>query len=253
MTVLTSLLEKIVGRQQERERARVTSYRQMVAQIAAGKDMNDEDVDRLLITTGKSTDDLKASVELHHRRVALRAQMDRLPEIEKERAKVSKQFAEAQAVLDAAHGKYEETAGPLRGRSEFLKQEESAARDARQKLVDCCPYEELLAELQEVYARQKEVHDRRNKLQSDLQMHQEYARSLRAQVGEDPSVKGETRGSLRGIEIRSEDSRKQALAQRAAQHETRVAQLTPAFAEAEKEVAALDKRESEVLARMREP
>jgi chromosome segregation ATPase len=210
-------------------------------------------MDRLLITTGKSTDDLKASVELHQRRVALHAQMDRLPEIEKERAKISKQFAEARAVLDAAEAKYEETAGPLRGRSEFLKQEASAAGDAKQKLVDCCPYDELLAELQEVYAQKKDAHDRRSKLHSEIQMYREHARSLRTQSGEEPSVKGETRGSLRRIETRSEDSRKQALEQRAAHHEAKVAQLTSALAEAEKEVAALDKREGEVLARMREP
>lgn len=250
---LTNLLEKIVGRQKERERARVTSYREMVAQIASGKEVDAEIVERLLVVTNKTTDDLAGAVELHQRRVAWRAQLDRVPGIEKEQTEINKQFATAKALLDAAEAKYEETARPLRGREAFLKNEASDARDAGQKLVDCCPYEELRAQLQEVYARRKEVHDRRHKLQSDIQMYREHARSLRSQAGEAPSVKGETHGSLRGIETRSEDGRKQALEQRAAQHEAKVAQLTPALAEAEKEVAALDQREKDVLARMREP
>lgn len=75
---IATLIEKVVGKQQER---RVADFRDLVVQIAGGHEPEAECVAEVLRDAEKSLDDLQKSVELLGRRRELRRQYDRLPEL----------------------------------------------------------------------------------------------------------------------------------------------------------------------------
>jgi hypothetical protein len=243
MTVLTSLLEKIVGRQQERERARVTSYREMVSQIATGKEVNADDVDRLLTLTGKTTDDLAAAVELHQHRLALRAQLDQRPEIEKERGQLGEQIRKANAALQAAEAQHEEVVMPLRARLDHLKELARETDRAQVELVDGCPYEELLAESQEVYAKQRDACERANKLRAEIEMYRGHAQANRERADQMGKA-------LRADDVRPRQKELRAMADRG---EAKAAALATQLAEFEKETVDLAQREHALREQMLVP
>ncbi|MFO0975808.1 MAG: hypothetical protein U0996_05380 [Planctomycetaceae bacterium] len=62
---VTQLIEKIAGRQKERQPQTVQSYRDLVKQIAGDKEPDPASVEATLEAAGKSLDDLQKAVRLY--------------------------------------------------------------------------------------------------------------------------------------------------------------------------------------------
>jgi hypothetical protein len=144
---VTTLLEKIAGKQRLREQARVNDFRTLVKMIATGHEPDVEQVDSILSESGKSIDDLRCLVELYQARVALRKQFDELPRLEAERKDIIEKINKADEALDAAERKHEEVTGPLRGRLEFVGRAMEESTRARQLLWDNCADDKLRSRL----------------------------------------------------------------------------------------------------------
>ena len=105
---LSILLERIAGKQRQREQTRVNNFRSLVQVIAAGKEPDADHVDRVLASAGKTLADLKTAVEQYQHRVELRARLDALPKLEAEQREILKQIEKANAVLTEAEDRHSE-------------------------------------------------------------------------------------------------------------------------------------------------
>ncbi len=110
---LSFLFDKIVGRQRQREQARANDFRSLVRAIADGKEPDPDHVDRVLIVTGQTLDDLRAAVGQYQHRLELRARLETLPKLEAEQRDVRKQIEKAEAALAQAEAKHAEAVWPL--------------------------------------------------------------------------------------------------------------------------------------------
>ncbi|MFN3297556.1 hypothetical protein [Caldimonas sp.] len=179
---LSKLMDKIVGRQQKRQQERVASFCDLVKHIAAGQEPDADLVDEVLHNSGKSLNDLKAAVELRQKRLALRAQLDRVPDLTKEREANQKHISEAYAELQKAEERCEAVARPLIYRNEQLTDEIREADRAKNQLANTCPYEELLTTIAEVVAEIKAVNHKINDLTGRIQNCHREAGNLRQQA-----------------------------------------------------------------------
>jgi hypothetical protein len=111
---LTTLFEKIADKPKQREESRIEDFRSLVTAIVAGKQPDPERVEAVLAASGQTLDDIRAAVELRHRRIALKATLDTAPKLEAEWAKLREHIGKGQDLLDAAGKKFAETTNPLR-------------------------------------------------------------------------------------------------------------------------------------------
>jgi hypothetical protein len=65
---LTSLFEKIAGKQKQRAKARVNDFRALVRSIGTGQEPDADQVERVLSDAGRSLDDLRDAVERYQPR-----------------------------------------------------------------------------------------------------------------------------------------------------------------------------------------
>jgi chromosome segregation ATPase len=233
---LTTLFEKIAGKQKQREKARIDDFRALVRSIGTGKEPDADQVDRVLRDTGKSLDDLRASVELYQRRFALRAQINSLPKLEAERREIEQKIARAVQALETAERLYDETTYPLTGRLEILKQAMFDAERARQEMVETCPYAELRENLHDLERRRTEAHDRAFKLRQTISDCRGWAQADRDQLPHALSAEKE-----------------QALRARAEHHEAKVTRFEKELAEVLKQITALEKQIQPLRDEMLEP
>ena len=78
---LTTLFEKIADKPKQREESRIEDFRSLVTAIVAGKQPDPERVEAVLAASGQTLDDIRAAVELRHRRIALKATLDTAPKL----------------------------------------------------------------------------------------------------------------------------------------------------------------------------
>lgn len=232
---LATLMDKVIGRQRERQQSRHEAYRTLVAQLADGKEPDAEQVDELLVALGKSLDDLKADVERLEKRREWKAQIDQLPKLGDEQKRLRKQVSAADRELEAAESKHTEITTPLYARLDQIKQAMSAAEDARRRLWDTCADPAIVAELKEVTTARADVSTRRTKIAADARQQREWARSDRAEV---PHATSETQI----VELR----------QRAARRDARAAELEAELTKLVAEEADLERREAAIRERMLE-
>jgi hypothetical protein len=90
---VAQLIEKIAGRQQERQQQKIQSYRDLVKQIVAGgKEPDPASVEATLEAADKSLDDLQKAVKLYEQRMIRKAQVAMMPSLEKERDRLNRFF-----------------------------------------------------------------------------------------------------------------------------------------------------------------
>ena len=147
---VTQLIEKIAGRQKERQQQKVQSYRDLVKQIAGGKEPNPESVEATLEAAGKSLDDLQKAVKLYEQRMTWKAQVAMQQSLEKEQQRLHKEVAAADKALEDAESLNNEVTGPLYGELHQIKEGLSDASRARQLLFDSCDNEELWGQLRDL-------------------------------------------------------------------------------------------------------
>lgn len=168
---LTTLFEKIAGKQKQREQSRINDFRGLVRAIVAGQEPDADRVDAVLLDAGKSLDDLKAAVELFQRRMAMKAELDAVPKLEAEKNEIAKKIGMARETLDAAEKKYDETANPLRWRLDEINQAIQQTWSLPQQLVETCPYPELVERAQQIERAKSEAHAEATSLRRQIEEH----------------------------------------------------------------------------------
>lgn len=177
---LMSLLEKITGKQKQREKARIDDFRTLVRTIGAGKEPDADQVERILVITGKSVEDLRAAVELYQQRFALRTQLNSLSKLTTERKEIEQQMAKANEALEEAERQHEETMNPLIRQHEIVRQAMQEAERARQQLIDTCPFDELCERSADLQRRHVQVHDQASKQRQTISDCRGWAKADRA-------------------------------------------------------------------------
>ncbi len=179
---LTTLFEKIAGKQKQREQARVDDFRGLVRAIAEGQEPDTDRVDAVLQDAGKTLDDLKAAVKWRQNRMAMKAQLDTVPQLEAEKAAIEKKIAKATEILNAAEAKYAETTNPLRWRLEAIKGDIQQTWSLPQSLVESCPYPELVERARQVEKARIEAHDEATRLRRQIEEHLMAIRQYQSQA-----------------------------------------------------------------------
>lgn len=182
---VAQLIEKIAGRQKERQQQKVQSYRDLVKQIAGGKEPDPASVEATLESAGKSLDDLQKAVRLYEQRMTWKAQIAMQPSLEKERDRLHREIAEADKALDDAEAQHSEVTGPLHGELAQIKDGLSDASTARSRLFDTCDDESLWQQLRELNREGQRLVQENQGLQSRLAYLQSRAEQQAAKVDEE--------------------------------------------------------------------
>ena len=147
---LNALLDKIAGRQQDRQKIREAEFRKLVTRIADGHEPDAVVIEAVLVDSGRKLDDLREAVEMLERRRAMRQQVDDLPNLATEILAMEAKIAEADRVFNEANERYDQTVDPLVERVKQAKKLISEGEQARRELVSTCTDEKLVKELAEI-------------------------------------------------------------------------------------------------------
>ncbi len=158
---LTSLLDRIAGHQRQRADARKADFRKLVRQVADGTEPDAGTVDQVLADNRRTVDDLRTAVQQLIERRRLRAEIDRVPQLQKERDELERRIVTANDVLAQAEQLNEETLAPLAARVDQIRDLLTSADRSKEKLQHTCVDEELQAERSELQAMLDELNTRR--------------------------------------------------------------------------------------------
>ena len=150
---ISTLIERIAGKQRERKAVRLADFRDVVVQIADGKDPDADFVAEALRDADKSVEDLQKAVELLQRRRELRKKWDGVPSQTAQRQEVERQIAKADRELEAAETKHYDTVNPLYAELQRLKEAEHEGEKAKRELWATCTDQSLLDKLADVRLR----------------------------------------------------------------------------------------------------
>jgi len=147
---LNALLDKIAGRQQDRQKAREADFRKLVVRIADGHEPDADVIDAIFVDTGRTIEDLRQSVELLQRRREMRRQVDDIPKLAAEVLDIEAKVKEASRIFDEARKKHDDIVDPLEYRIKQVRKLISEGEQARRDLVSTCTDEKLVKELAEI-------------------------------------------------------------------------------------------------------
>lgn len=176
MSVIT-FFEKLAGLQQDKTKQQIVSYRQLVANLATGKEPNPAEVDRLLADTGKSVENLRQEVERYQRRLALKTLVNSVPKLEAERREIDEQIAAANRALEAAEKLNDEVTMPLYATRRGIDQTLAEASRAASELVENCDDADLHRERAEIDAAIQSLGEEQKKLLERATFMEDKARS----------------------------------------------------------------------------
>ena len=233
---LTKLLDRIAGKQQERQQSRDADYRKLVAQIADGEDPDPDFVDHVLTDNQKTIDDLRQAVELLLHRRGLRATWEKAATMAKDRNGIEQQIAEADQLLEQAETQHEETTAPLYARIEAIKQASTDADRARRELWETCAYPELKDRLAHVTERFRDLDSKRAEIESRAADMRRFAESDRQEI--------------RFVVNKAQEEE---LSERADRYEKSAKKLEAEAAELLPEIDTLQQEEKRIRNRMLEP
>lgn len=182
---VAQLIEKIAGRQKERQQQKVQSYRDLVKQIAGDKEPDPASVEATLEAAGKSLDDLQKAVRLYEQRMTWKAQVAMQPTLEKERDRLHREIEAADKALDDAEAHHSEVTGPLHGELAQIKDGLNDASTARSRLFHTCDDESLWQQLRELNREGQRLVQENQGLQSRLAYLQSRAEQQAAKVDEE--------------------------------------------------------------------
>lgn len=245
---LTTLLEKIAGRHQERQQSRKADYRSLVTAIADGKEPDPELVDQILADSSKSLDDLRTAVELLTKRRELRRAVDQQPKLQMEREQIDKQIQRADAELTAAEQRHQETTYPLLCRRDEIRDAMMEADRAKRELERTCADEDLLAELASVGTTLANLRNQVGELERSITAHRQRAADLRAAAHEllnprEVSTRDESAARTQATDLRS----------RANHHETQIPNIERQLDCVRDQIAASEQSEATLRNRLLVP
>ncbi len=172
-----SFFDRVLGLQHKKTQQTVASYRELVACIAKGDEPDADKVDGLLVSVGKSVDDLKADVERYKHRFALMALVNSMPKLEAERRDIDNQIAAADRALEAAEKQHEDSTAPLYATRHELSRALSDASSAAAELVTSCDDADLRREMADLDADARRLHEQRRKANDRATYMEEKART----------------------------------------------------------------------------
>jgi hypothetical protein len=152
---MQALLEKVVGKSAERQRAKAATWQALVVRVADGKLSDPDKLAEQLEQFDKSAEQLRDAVETLLARRRARAALDAAAGVEDARHAIEAEAQAAVAFHDAEiqriDGELQGKMAPLHARSLELKAIETAAAAARAELVRTCTValQEQANELQE--------------------------------------------------------------------------------------------------------
>ena len=147
--MLTELLSELETRKKHRE----ADFWATVRKLAAGEKVAPVAVERLLADSGKTPADLKAAVELMQRRRQWSELVTGATTLEQEQSAVRQRIAAEDRKLEEAERAHTDATVPLQARLGAIQTALREAGEARQRLMDSCPYADLKAELADVTGR----------------------------------------------------------------------------------------------------
>lgn len=147
---VSGIFGRLAERLRAKERTRVTDFWSLALALARGEGPGEDEVEQVLLESGKTLQDLEQATELMGRRLAWRQALERQPELARERAGVERQLQAVEDELRRAQERAHALATPLRARLAAITAAESEAAGARAQLVRTCPYPDLLARREEI-------------------------------------------------------------------------------------------------------
>jgi hypothetical protein len=224
---LQNLLEKITKKHRERQTNRVSEYLDLVRSISDEEEPDPDHVDQVLRDCGKSFEDLRQAVLVRQQRKDLRAQLDRITELQKERPKLEKQVAAADRELEEAENRHAAVTAPLNARLEEIRTAAQGLVFVRQKLEESCDNPLVREPLNEVRAQLKQLSNRQCELRKKINDSTEWAKSDRQELTTEPTP-----------------TRTEQLTERAQINEAVVAKCQEELTEVEKELTSLRQKEA---------
>lgn len=245
---LTTLLDKIAGRHQERQQSRKADYRSLVTAIADGKEPDPELVDQILSDSGKSLDDLRTAVELLTKRRELRHAVDQQPKLLKEREQIDRQIQKANADLAAAEQRHQEATHPLLCRRDEIRDAMLESERAKRELERTCTDEDLLAELASTAVKLANLRNQAAELERSITAHRQRAADLRAAAHEllnprEASTRDESAAKAQATDLRT----------RAENRESQVSDLERQLTSVRSQITANERTESTLRTRLLVP
>lgn len=247
----TGLLDRLLGRVAERQTARAESYRDLVAQVADGAEVDESLADAILLDNAKTVEDLKAAVDLLQKRRKWRALLDeqppaeaRLQELYQERDALAKKFKALQDEYDASFGRMEYEISSIKSRRPYWGNAEQDLRNTA--------YSELQEELAEIHQKSVELRRKEDALQKQIDTYKHRAEQealvLRQQEGRSAVTDGTRFATAQGFPDRAKDA-KESIRLNSAQ----VEKLKPELEQVKAEFAALNARVKEIHEAMLQP
>lgn len=236
------MLAELMSELESRRKSRQGEFWLVVRKLAAGEKVAPAAVERTLLDSGKSPADLREAVELLTRRMHWHEQCEESAALDREQPAIQERIAEADRNLAAAEEAHREAIAPLQFRLEEIKAVRLQAREARDRLIESCPYQNLKAELSAATNRLVELRDMATELrrqagrvkeaESDLVEAERHAKIVTP--GSDPRRVEEWRERARRNREIGETAKKE-------------------LPTVEKEVARLEREEATIYERMLQP
>jgi predicted nucleic acid-binding Zn-ribbon protein len=226
---LTSLLEKIARRQEERRVTQWSDYRKLVAEVCDGKEPDADRLANVLADNDRTLENLRHDVQLLTKRRKLREQMLAIDPLAGEAKKVEKAIADGEQELERITERHKEKMSPIYARRFEISQIRKLADQARDDLRATCEDRELVAEYEELQPKIDGL--RRQCGEIEREIHQR-------EVWRD--------GDLREGGISPFDSEKSRYSERAREHQQRIDDLERGLSPLRQELEALDSQMEEL-------
>lgn len=236
------MLSELLSELESRKKSREADFWATAGKLAAGEKVAPQAVECLLVESGRTTADLKTAVEMMEQRQQWATVVAGVPALEKERASINDRIAAEDRKLTAAEQAHTNTTGPLLFRLDLIRAGMRDAEDARHRLIETCPYDELKAELASVRNRLNELHDHATELRRQ---------AARAKEAEADLL--EANRHLKAIEPGSDPRRAEEWRERAERNRRAAEHANTAIPGVEKEIARLEHNEAAIRERMVKP
>lgn len=179
---MSSVISKIIERQQQREQARKTDWWGLVWSIGDGAEPDADHVERVLTDTGKSTVDLENAVMRYQRRKGLVGQVLTGAQARQDQTDIGAALEQKGRDLEDLLKRHQATVEPLLARRAANQQLIQDADAARGQLRDSCPYEEGEEIVRSAQFQLKGVEARLRELRDMLSTAEGNARTLEARA-----------------------------------------------------------------------
>lgn len=234
---MANLIDRIVGKQRARQ---VSDFRDIVTEIADGREPDEDIIAQVLFESGKSLDELREDVELLKRRRELRTKWNAVPGLMAERKKLQQQIDEANRELKAAERKHFAIANPIIAELDQLKEATYDGEKAKFELWNTCNDPTLLDKMADIQLRLAKKRQEASDLQTRIDNLHEWAKYERAEAARQKMMVDADHLVDMSLNRAKEHERK------AAEHEVTLKKVT-------KVIAGLERDEEAVREQMLEP